>query len=457
MRRRTLRNGYWTAYTLWHARAEATLPFRPLDEITALQNRRVRGVVAHAYDSVPYYREVMDAARLDPRDVHTADDLARLPVLSGAELARDPQRFLSSRYANGRALRLRSSGTSGYSKAIWYHAAALFLSLAHGHRQRHVLAHFVGRTYGYREMHLAREGGVAHQIREFYESHSWVPSKVELQRSRASPGERFEDTIARVNTFKPDVVRGYGAHIGALFRFASRHHLPLHRPKCVAYGADHMADADRALIEDEFGTPVVSMYQATEALRIGFQCEERKAFHVSVDHTAVRVVDAQGKPAAPGTKGEIVISNLVNHASVLLNYRLGDVVTVSAEPCPCGRTLPTIEAIDGRADDFIILDDGRKIHALVVLGPLLRVAGVVQLQLIQESARRFGLKVVRAPQSVWTSVCRDLSAALHSTVGESLALDIEEVDAIAPEAGGKVRALISWCHGGASAEVARDS
>lgn len=113
MRRRTLRRGYWAAYTLWHVRDEPKLPCWSLDEVTALQTRRVRAVAAHAYDSVPSYREVMDAARLHPRDIRTADDFAYLPALSGGEIARDPRRFLSRRHTNGRALELRSSGTSG--------------------------------------------------------------------------------------------------------------------------------------------------------------------------------------------------------------------------------------------------------------------------------------------------------------------------------------------------------
>lgn len=53
-----------------------------------------------------------------------------------------------------------------------------------------------------------------------------------------------------------------------------------------------------------------------------------------------------GMRVAPGSKGEVVISNLVNRASVPLNYKLGDVVTLSAAQCACGRTLPTIETID---------------------------------------------------------------------------------------------------------------
>ncbi|MGZ8269401.1 MAG: phenylacetate--CoA ligase family protein [Burkholderiales bacterium] len=440
-----IRKAYWNTYTLWHVRDEARLPFRPLDEITALQNRRVQAIVAHAYDTVPYYREVMDAARLKPRDFRTADDLARLPMLSGEDLARDPSRFLSDRYKDCRPLKLQSSGTSGFGKTIFYNTAALFLTLAHGHRQRHVIAHFVGKRFGYREMRLAREGSVAFKMREFYEANSWVPRKIDLERSYGSPGERFEDTIARWNAAQPDVVHGYGTHVGAVFRHAARHQLALHRPRCVTYGADHMAEADRVLIEKEFGVPIVSTYQATEALRIAFQCQHRNAFHLSIDHTAVRVVDARGNSVAPGGRGEVVISNLVNRATVLLNYRIGDVATLSAAPCACGGTLPTIDAIDGRADDLLFLGEGHRIHAHVALAPLLRIPGVVQVQLIQEETRRFFLRVVCGPGKEWDRIRSDLDASLRASLGGALVIDFERRDTIEPDASGKVKAVISRC------------
>ncbi|MGZ5117113.1 MAG: phenylacetate--CoA ligase family protein [Burkholderiales bacterium] len=440
-----IRKAYWNAYTLWHVRDEGKLPFRPLHEITARQNRRVRAIVAYAYENVPYYREVMDSARLNPRDFRTADDLARLPILTGGDLARDPSRFVSRRYANGRALSLHSSGTAGIAKTILYDAAALFLTLAHGHRQRHVIARFVGRKAGYREMRLAHENSTAFQIRAFYEANSWVPPRFDLERSQAYSGESFQDTLARWNAFKPDVVHGYGAHVGALFRHADQYQIALHRPRCVTYGADMMADADRALIENGFGVPVVSTYQAAEALRIGFQCEERKAFHLSIDHSAVRVINARGQPVAPGEKGEIVISNLVNRASVLLNYKLGDVVTLSAAPCACGRTLPTLQAIDGRADDLLVFEDGQKMHGVSALEPLLRVRGVIQVQLIQEETRRFLLRVVSAPAQEWERVRRELDDVMRATLGRALVIAIERTDTVAPEASGKVKSIISHC------------
>ena len=78
-----IRKAYWNAFTVWHARNEGQFPYLPLEAILAVQNRRVRAIVAHAYATVPYYREVMDHAGLRPEDFHTAEDLARLPILTG--------------------------------------------------------------------------------------------------------------------------------------------------------------------------------------------------------------------------------------------------------------------------------------------------------------------------------------------------------------------------------------
>jgi phenylacetate-coenzyme A ligase PaaK-like adenylate-forming protein len=55
-----MNKAYWSAFTARHARADARLPYWPLDRIRAIQSRRVRALVAHAYETVPYYRDVMD-------------------------------------------------------------------------------------------------------------------------------------------------------------------------------------------------------------------------------------------------------------------------------------------------------------------------------------------------------------------------------------------------------------
>ena len=410
-----------------------------------IQNRRIKAIVEHAYATVPHYRQVMDEAGLRPHDIRTANDLAVLPFLTGSDLARDPLRFRSRSYSDLNTVTLQSSGTSGHSKRIAYDHAALFIALAHGHRQRIVLGRILGKTFGYREMDVVRSAGSSAILRNFYDAYSWTPKRIDLRRRMLYAEESLEEGITQVNAFKPDVIRGYATYIGAIFRRAHERNLPLSAPRIIAYGSDRLGDFDRELIESKFGVHVISTYQAVEALRIAFQCELAQGFHVSLDDVAVRVVDARGNPVGPGETGEIVISNLVNRATVLLNYKLGDMATVASSACTCGRTLPGLLRIDGRSDDLVVLADGRVVHSLVALQGLRAVPGIVQLQLVQEETRRFSLRAVCSDQLDWQQASRDFTGVLRRLFGDDITLDLERVEAIAPEPGGKVRAVISRC------------
>ncbi len=92
---------YWSGFALWQALGERKLPFRNLEQILEIQNRRVRLIVRHAYDTVPHYREAMDDAGLRPGDFRTGADLARLPLVTAQDLVKDPKRFRSTRFEQG--------------------------------------------------------------------------------------------------------------------------------------------------------------------------------------------------------------------------------------------------------------------------------------------------------------------------------------------------------------------
>lgn len=442
-----LAKGYWNAFTLWHALDEARLPYRPMDELTAIQNRRVQRMVAHAYATVPYYRDVMDAAGWRPEDFQTAADLTRLPVITSAQVAAAPERFLSRQYATRLGVQLQSSATTGQPKQIRHDAASAFYSMAYGQRERIVVAHFTGRLYGFRELIMYRPTGIQTQLRRFYEAYSWVPRAMDFQRGVFAPDGSFESAVAHINAFQPDVLRGYGSHVGPLFRWAWERNVPLFRPKLVFYGGDSMPDADRVLIERQVGAPVLSAYSAAEALRLAFQCERAEGFHVDVDQVAIWARGDDGKPVGPGGRGEIIFSNLINRATVLLNYSLGDVVTLGRGACACGRTLPFIERVDGRCDDLVALPDGRMLHSRTILRGLFEAPGLVQMQVIQEELRRFRLRAVCAAGTDWDNTRPRLIATMVKMLGDDVVVNVEQVDAIPRLPGGKVRTVISHCSG----------
>jgi len=440
-----LERTYWALFTAWNARDEHRLPFRQPAAVLGLQNRRVRAIVRHAWQTVPFYREAMRSQGIDPRDIRTAGDLRRLPLISGADLRRDPTRFRSSRYRASDVLELHSTGTTGEAKSVAYDHRALFLALAGGMRQRYMLGRLLGKRGGYREMTIARRDSVSHPMRELYRSRSWSPPWIDLERESMGQDVAPDAAVERINRFRPDTLFAMGAHVGALYRWAHERGIDLFRPRAVFCGGDRMADSDRELLESELGVAVVSTYQAVEALRLGFQCELRRGFHLSLDAVAVRVVDDRGADVGPGEAGELVVSNLTNRATVLLNYRLGDRVAWEREPCPCGRTLPTIQLLQGRPSEGVLMPDGSTLHAGSILEVLQAVAGLRQVQLEQEALRSFRLRAVCERDADSAQVCAQLAAAARSVLGDDIAVRVTPVDRIAPGPGGKVRPVISRC------------
>src|SRR3989442_15652285 len=73
-----------------------------------------------------------------------------------------------------------------------------------------------------------------------------------------------------------------------------------------------------------------------------------------------------GEPAAARASGELVCTGLLNPDMPLVRYRVGDSGRVAdpAAPCPCGRTLPALAAIDGLTTNPHIQRAGRRVSWL---------------------------------------------------------------------------------------------
>ena len=90
---------------------ERQVPFWPAERLERLQRERVRAIVAHAYQSVPFYRRAMDERGLRPADFRSADDLARLPRIDGNYVRTHLDQFVSTSLTDRERLAFTTSGT----------------------------------------------------------------------------------------------------------------------------------------------------------------------------------------------------------------------------------------------------------------------------------------------------------------------------------------------------------
>jgi phenylacetate-CoA ligase len=319
---------------------------------------------------------------------------------------------------------------------------SLLANIAFGEREREVIAQLCGQSLRYATAAILYPESTTEKVQALYRRWTFIP--VRPGQSNFSVLQPFEAIMEGLRQLRPGLIIGYGSWLEAFFRMIEARALSLPLPRAVLYVAEGMTREGVDLIESRFGIPVISQYNAMEAFKIGFTCDRRNGFHLHDDLCIVRIVREDGTDAPAGEKGEIVISNLVNRGSVLLNYRLGDIGTLSGAVCGCGRTLPLLTGIEGRAEDILFLPDGRFVHPRAVWAVIRKSEGILKYQLIQHEPERFELRLVTGGPDVRAEIIR----ALKPLLGGTAVIEATCFPDLLPAGREKFRPVISMCRPG---------
>jgi phenylacetate-coenzyme A ligase PaaK-like adenylate-forming protein len=432
---------YGSAVVARALRGQKGVPFASRERIEQLRDRRVRRLVAHAARTVPFYRDLLAREGIDPREIRTAGDLSRLPVLDKDLVRSSPDLFLSESRAGRTSLSFLTSGSTGAAMRVHHDRRSVLENIAYGERERGPVIAGCGGSFRPKEVYVGNETSVMKDVQAFYADATMMPARP--RRRFVSVRESVESVAAILDEERPDLLTGYGGWIHLFFKTAAARGLEFHRPKMVMYMAEALPPGGRELIEDDFGVAVMSRYSAAEAFKIGFYCEERTGFHLHEDLCHVRVLGEDGEEVAEGEPGRLVISNLVNRASVLLNYPIGDVGSVAADPCPCGRTFTSLAELEGRVEDVITFDDGRFVHPRAVWQVFKDDADVLQYQLVQHDPRRYDLTLTTLDDEAFDRALERARPELAALLGGEARLDATRRSHQAGRGDRKFRAVAS--------------
>jgi phenylacetate-CoA ligase len=114
--------------------------------------------------------------------------------------------------------------------------------------------------------------------------------------------------------------------------------------------------ATRERIASAWGARVFDHCGMTEIGAYGFECTESAGgMHILETEFITETIDpADGRAAADGEVGELVLTNLGRWGSPLIRYRTGDLVRLIRRRCACGRSFAWMGGgILGRADDML--------------------------------------------------------------------------------------------------------
>jgi phenylacetate-CoA ligase len=254
----------------------------------------------------------------------------------------------------------------------------------------------------------------------------------------------LHDFVKRIESFNPVLLVGYAESFNFLARYLKEHGKLAIKPKGIISSAQALPDTSRKLIEDSFGCRVFDKYGSREFSGIAYECEAHHGHHVVAEGYIVEILK-DGRPAAPGELGEIVITDLNNYCLPFIRYRIGDLAEAvdSDERCVCGRGLPRIGRIEGRVQSIIIGSKGQYLpgsffyHLFKEYDHAIR-----QFQILQTERGAITIKLVKAKRYS-DEALQEALQSLHRFLGADMQIKVDFVDTIEMVHTGKRLATLS--------------
>jgi phenylacetate-CoA ligase len=420
-------------------------------QIVAYQNAQLRRLITHAYTHVPYYRQLFERHGVRPAHIQSVEDLAVIPITSRQDLQALPATEMVARGVCPEQLLLRkTSGSSGYPITIRHTGLEERMLSLLRQRAMHDLGLrlsdrtaciFLTPTAQARDSRWLRRS--LHSLRQH--RHTIIDCLLPL-----------EEILRRLRQCRAQVLLSYPVLLSQLAQrlLATGERLPV-TPRFVVVGGEVCTPRLRQQITAAFHAPVFDLYGCHEFNLVAWECRQTGDFHVCDDGVIIEVLK-DGRPAAPGERGEVVGTNLHAFAMPFIRYRLGDMVTRGSDHCRCGRPFSTIQNIQGRMLDPFLLPDGRSIHPYTLLSALQEdMAWIRQYQVTQERQDRILIHVVPA-QTPSAQTLSTIQEALHTIIGPGVEVNMVLVSSIALEQNGKFRTFRSLVQSAYDTTVAEE-
>lgn len=430
---------YFRAY--WNLYSMRKRAYWPLNRLKEYRKRMLSIVLRHAYETVPFYHEMFDKLKIKPDEIKTVNDLRKLPILSKDDVRRNMDRMVSRIYNVKKLKTISTSGSTGKPLRIYISATEdeyrkakhLRANTALGQRPRDKWVTISAPTHFSEIPWLQRFLGI------------YVPKQVSV----------FDDVYKQftvIERLKPDIIDGYANFLLLLAKEAEKRGCHAIKPRFMISGAEVIDAYWRRFIEKVFEAPLFDQYATVEFERIAWQCREKNEYHIDFDSIVLELVGKDGEAVGPGEFGEVVCTSLFNYAMPLIRYAVGDIGVAEDDDvfCECGRTFPLLKSIEGRSDSLVVLPDGRILLPLAfgwAMEFFKFYFEIDQYRVVQKRPDflKFLLKVRDECNVNEGIIAEELVKHLRSTlnIGSEVVLDVEFVDTIPLDKGGKLRKVVS--------------
>lgn len=406
----------------------------PLEELHAIQWRRLKACVEYARSTVPFYRDLEPPSEANDPAEAIRETLSRIPILEKSAY-RDAFDSMLSTEVRGKLYRSQTSGTTGTALPLAYTAETIAEEYATVWRMREACG------VGHQDPHLTfggqlivpfsqasppfwRKNFYGHQT--LFSLHHMTPDNLE---SYLDEIERSDATYV--------VAYPSSLHLVARCMLEKGRTLPAGRLRAIFTSSESLLAFQRESIEEAFSTKIWDRYGTSE-FSVSMTACHLGHMHVDMEYCIVEVEVEEETDEY--VRGPLIVTGLASHPTPFLRYRIGDIGTRLKRPCECGRAGDVFLDIDGRYEDYVMTPDGRMIGRLDHI--FKKLADVFEAQILQDSKE--AIEVLFVPERTYDEQSEAaLMREIRSRLGEEIHVDLRPVEAIPRESNGKFRAVKS--------------
>ena len=403
-------------------------------QIDAFQLDKLKRLVYHSYQNVPFYRKFWDQAGAHPDQIQSLNDLSKFPKVTKLLLVEAGELTLDQRYPKSKFIQGRSSGSTG-ERFVFYkdkaHHSWFVAGALHGWT-------WTGWDLGDPWVRLQFRGDISLRAK----IDDWIFNCLYM------PIDKLDDDFLRefvdkAVRFKPTILRGYAGGTYVFAKFLLQNPAKQIRPKAVICTGDTLYPHYRQAIEEAFQCPVFDTYGG-EGISVANQCE-KGSYHIL---PSVYVeLEPSGAPMANEQPGRVLLTSLTNYAMPMIRYDIADIGILGRGLCACGRTWNFLKKIVGRETDIVVTPSGRHLVCHHFNNVLREIDGINQYQILQEKLKQITLRLVTNPKYNQTLDEPSIIKNISELGGEGFSVKIEYVDSMPLPPSGKRRYIISKVSG----------
>ncbi len=354
---------------------------RSMDELIYHQTSSLKKIVDYAYASVPFYKKLYDDSGFHPNDIQSIDDISKIPVIDKKLLVRNSyDKLISKKFNLNDLLPVKTAGSNGMP--FQFYIDNSFDQFRKAQCIRPYL------TNGKRLFDHSVSFSIYSQ-----RSPKWFQRFKIMPDSRIFSGADISIQLRSIQNLKPDIIQGYGSILNLLAVKILDENIQAPKPRLLFTDSELLMPNMRENIEKAFRTKVIDIYGTWETDNIAYECYCHEGYHMAIDSVIMEFIN-DGKTVKPDEEGEIVVTVLNNFAMPFIRYNLHDMGSYNKKPCSCGRTFPLMNPIRGRANDYMITNDGKKLSFFNIAYFDKLAPNVREYQIIQEDINSFTVLVV---------------------------------------------------------------